>query len=346
MKKVFLSLATSSVLLLAQSNYKYEVTPVIGANIAQDKLNLEDTLLYGVQVQSNVHKYFGLKPQIALERVENAESTIAGFPEADITRVALNGVYDDFSMDTILKPYLLGGFGYEEMNGNRYSNNDSIFFNIGAGVKYYFENGMNLNLMVKELFKFDHGDREFSAMAGIGIPFGEIARKPAPAPAKPVIKHEEPAPVVAEPPVVKFLDDDNDGVENSVDKCPTTKAGLKVDKNGCAITIKIEALFIYDTSTITPETDMQKILDFAKFLNENKMYGTIINGHTDSVGSLKYNQKLSERRAIAIKNILIENGVEASRIKTIGYGEVKPIATNKTKEGRALNRRIEANLTY
>jgi len=343
MKKVFLSLATSSVLLLAQSNYKYEVTPVIGANIAQDKLNLEDTLLYGVQVQSNVHKYFGLKPQVALERVENAESTIAGFPEADITRVALNGVYDDFSMDTILKPYLLGGFGYEEMNGNRYSNNDSIFFNIGAGVKYYFENGMNLNLMVKELFKFDHGDREFSAMAGIGIPFGEIARKAPPAPSKPVVKHEEPAPV-AEP--VKFLDDDNDGVENSVDECPTTKAGLKVDQKGCAISINIEALFIYDTSIITPETDIQKILDFAKFLNENQMYGTIINGHTDSVGSLKYNQKLSERRAIAIKKILVDNGVEASRIKTVGHGEVKPIATNETKEGRALNRRIEANLTY
>jgi len=344
MKKVLLSLATSSVLLLAQSNYKYEVTPVIGANIAQDKLNLEDTLMYGVQVQSNVHKYFGLKPQIALERVENAESTVAGFPDADITRIALNGVYDNFNIDSVLKPYLLGGFGYEEMIGNPFSNNDSIFFNIGAGVKYYFENGMNLNLMVKELFKFDHGDREFSAMAGIGIPFGEIARKAPPAPAKPVVKHEEPTP--APEPVVKFMDDDNDGVENSVDACPTTKAGLKVDQKGCAITINIEALFIYDTSIVTPETDIQKILDFAKFLNENSAYGTIINGHTDSVGSLKYNQELSERRAIAIKNILVKNGVEASRIETVGHGEVKPITTNETKEGRALNRRIEANLTY
>jgi len=343
MKKILLSLSTSSIILLAQTNYKYEITPVIGKNIAQDRLNLEDTLMYGVQVQSNVHKFFGLKPQIALERVENAESTIALLPDADITRIALNGIYDDLNMDLTLKPYLLGGFGYEEMNGNRYSNNDSLFFNIGAGVKYYFDNGMNLNLMVKELFKFYHGDKEFSAMAGIGIAFGEIARKAPPAPAKPIIKKEETVQVVAP---VKSLDDDNDGVENSVDECLTTKAGLTVDQKGCAISMNIGALFIYDTAIFTSETDMQKILDFAKFLNENRMYGTIINGHTDSVGSLKYNQKLSEKRAIAVKNILVENGVEASRIETVGYGETKPIATNETKTGQALNRRIEANLIY
>jgi len=343
MNKILLSLVASSAVLLAQANYKYEVTPLVGANIAQDKLNLEDTLMYGVQVQSNVHEYFGLKPQIALERVENAESTVNGLPDADITRIALNGVYDKFNGTSNLKPYLLGGFGFEEMIGNPFSNNDSIFFNIGAGVKYYLDNGMNINLMVKELFKFDHGDRETSLMAGLGIPFGEIARK-APPKAEPIPVKEEPKP---EPVVVapEPADDDNDGVVNDMDKCLTTKPGVKVDSDGCAISITLEAHFIYDTATITPTTSMERILEFASFLKMNKEFGAIINGHTDSIGSETYNQDLSQRRADAIKKILVDNGADASKIETVGHGELKPTTTNSTKEGRALNRRIEANLT-
>jgi Outer membrane protein and related peptidoglycan-associated (lipo)proteins len=67
----------------------------------------------------------------------------------------------------------------------------------------------------------------------------------------------------------------------------------------------------------------------------------IATGHTDSIGTEAYNQKLSERRANAVKAYLVSKGVPASKITTLGKGETQPVATNKTKEGRAKNRRVD-----
>ncbi|RMF97213.1 MAG: OmpA family protein, partial [Candidatus Schekmanbacteria bacterium] len=67
-------------------------------------------------------------------------------------------------------------------------------------------------------------------------------------------------------------------------------------------------------------------------------------GHTDSIGSEKYNQKLSEKRAEAVKNYYVEKGVDASIIEAIGKGESEPVADNKTREGRAKNRRVVTEL--
>jgi outer membrane protein OmpA-like peptidoglycan-associated protein len=69
-----------------------------------------------------------------------------------------------------------------------------------------------------------------------------------------------------------------------------------------------------------------------------------IEGHTDSVGSKATNQKLSERRANAVRDYLIANGIDANRLTAAGYGEDKPIASNATRAGRAENRRVEVNL--
>jgi OmpA-OmpF porin, OOP family len=69
-----------------------------------------------------------------------------------------------------------------------------------------------------------------------------------------------------------------------------------------------------------------------------------IEGHTDSDGSNALNQTLSENRAAAVKNFLIENGIAADRLMSTGYGETKPIASNKNAAGKAQNRRVEIKL--
>jgi OmpA-OmpF porin, OOP family len=101
----------------------------------------------------------------------------------------------------------------------------------------------------------------------------------------------------------------------------------------------------YDTdkAIIKPAyySEVEKVADFMKRFPEQK--GTI-EGHTDSIASAKYNEKLSQRRAESVVKMLVEKyGIDKSRLIAKGYGESKPIADNKTKEGRQKNRRILAN---
>lgn len=139
------------------------------------------------------------------------------------------------------------------------------------------------------------------------------------------------------------LDSDNDGILDHNDKCPNTLKGLIVNKYGCHI-YKILRLNFRNNSSEIEEIYLKKVLDFSNFLLENKNYDVKIIGHTDSNSSTKYNELLSLRRANSVKDFLINKGIDSTYITTYGSGETKPIASNDTKEGRALNRRIEVVL--
>ena len=85
--------------------------------------------------------------------------------------------------------------------------------------------------------------------------------------------------------------------------------------------------------------------DVAQVLNDNPTIHIRIEGHTDSVGSAKYNRKLSDGRANSVMSELISRGIEPGRMEAEGFGEDRPIDTNETKEGRANNRRVEMHIT-
>ena len=76
-------------------------------------------------------------------------------------------------------------------------------------------------------------------------------------------------------------------------------------------------------------------------MKEHEKGNLAVTGHTDSTGSDKYNQALSERRAQSVTNYLVENGIDSKRIETMGMGESQPIASNATESGRSQNRRVE-----
>lgn len=108
------------------------------------------------------------------------------------------------------------------------------------------------------------------------------------------------------------------------------------------ITLKIE--FDFDKSDIKPKYH-NVIGKVDEFLKKYPNTTAVIEGHTDNRGSYQYNIKLSERRADSVRNYLIEKfGIAPERLTTKGYGYTKPIATNKTAEGRQKNRRIEAQI--
>jgi OOP family OmpA-OmpF porin len=106
------------------------------------------------------------------------------------------------------------------------------------------------------------------------------------------------------------------------------------------VTLAADVLFDFDKSVLKPE-GKAKLDDLANKVKAINLEVVIAIGHTDSIGSDAYNQKLSVRRAESVKAYLVSKGVEPNRIYTEGKGEKQPVASNKTKEGRQKNRRVE-----
>jgi len=109
------------------------------------------------------------------------------------------------------------------------------------------------------------------------------------------------------------------------------------------VVFNADAFFDFDKSTLKPEG--RQVLDQVAQQAQGLNLETIIAvGHTDSIGSDAYNQKLSERRAASVKTYLTSKGVPADRVYTEGKGETQPVASNATREGRAQNRRVEVEI--
>ncbi len=110
------------------------------------------------------------------------------------------------------------------------------------------------------------------------------------------------------------------------------------------ITLSADALFDFDKAVLKPEGKQAIDSELKRTHFEGGAIGISrikVVGNTDSIGTKAYNQKLSERRAEAVKAYLVSKGVPASKIHTEGHGEMDPVASNKTKEGRAKNRRAD-----
>ena len=106
------------------------------------------------------------------------------------------------------------------------------------------------------------------------------------------------------------------------------------------MTYAADAFFDFDKSVLKPE-GKAKLDDLVGKVKGVNLEVIIAVGHTDSVGTDAYNQKLSIRRSEAVKAYLVSKGIEKNRVYTEGKGELQPVADNKTKEGRAKNRRVE-----
>ena len=146
-------------------------------------------------------------------------------------------------------------------------------------------------------------------------------------------------------------DRDGDGVLDKDDKCPDVKG--TVANNGCPevsdeVVKKLNdyaKTILFDSGKASFQKQTYPVLQaIVAILKEYPNSNFSIEGHTDSDGADAANQTLSENRAAAVKNYLVENGIDSARLTSAGYGESKPIDTNKTKAGKANNRRVEVKL--
>ncbi len=106
------------------------------------------------------------------------------------------------------------------------------------------------------------------------------------------------------------------------------------------VTFAADAFFDFDKSALKPE-GKARLDDLVSKIRDMALEVVIAVGHTDSIGAADYNQRLSVRRAEAVKSHLVSQGIEANRIYTEGKGESQPVASNQTRDGRAKNRRVE-----
>ena len=232
--------------------------------------------------------------------------------------------------------------------GTEVASSKDTIGNLGLGAYYRINDALSLRGEARAIHNFDNNWWEGMALAGLNVALGGHL---APAVAVPDV-----APVVPEQPVVVDGDDDNDGVRNSIDQCPNTPANAVVDANGCPRDVGIEdqlrmelRVFFDNDKSVIKDQYRQEIQKVAEKMNEYPNATASIEGHASRINSrssAKYNQRLSEARANAVKSMLVNQfGIAPTRVSTVGYGFDRPIADNNTAEGRAMNRRVYAIIT-
>lgn len=151
-------------------------------------------------------------------------------------------------------------------------------------------------------------------------------------------------------PQFRIMDSDADGVIDARDMCINTTPGTSVDNYGCNqitekhFTIQLNVLFDSGDDQVKPRfySELKKL---AVFLQDHPGTSAVIEGHTDNMGSNEANRSLSQKRADAITDVLVDSfRISQHRIKGIGYGENNPIDTNDTEIGRENNRRVVAEV--
>ncbi|MGK8941729.1 OmpA family protein [Stutzerimonas stutzeri] len=213
-----------------------------------------------------------------------------------------------------LRPYVSAGVAHQSIGqADRGGRDRSTFANVGTGVKYYFTENFFAKASVDGMYNIDADEAEWMAGVGVGLNFGGGARQ---------VAAVEPTPEPAPAPIV----------DNEPEPAPEV------------VRVELDVKFDFDKSRVREES-YSDIKNLADFMQQYPQTTTTVEGHTDSVGTDQYNQRLSERRAEAVRNVLVnEYGVQGNRVNSVGYGESRPVADNSTEEGRQINRRVEAEV--
>ncbi len=321
MKKLLLCLGLASVLLGADNNVKFEITPTLNYNYFEGNLDMDNRYAPGIRLGYHFDDFWLDQLELGLEHYSDVKYTNSTLT-TDITRTYLSAI-KGIDLGEKFYFYGLAGGGYEDFSKGAFDNKSGGFGHYGAGLKFHLSDSLALRLETRDQISFHNANHSWVSTLGISFGFGAKREK---------VVAEQVKEVVIEPRVAA----------PAQSQCPAEpREGAMLDENGCEKTISFEGHFGFDKVDINPAFE-EKIKEIAQILDENARYDTILEGHTDNIGSRSYNQKLSERRAESVAKELEKFGVDKDRIQTVGYGQDKPRSSNDTKEGRADNRRVDA----
>lgn len=258
-----------------------------------------------------------------------------------------------FLPDSWIRPYIGAGLNYtifsnETSNAGDLNLRGSFGPAVGAGVDVTIWKDLFLNAAVRwididsdaSLNGADIGTIEIDPLI-YGVHLGYRFGRPEPV-AAPMARAAEPpppAPAPPPPPPPPPADTDGDGVIDDADRCPNTPMGHSVDRFGCSCDLTLNLTFGLNSAELTA-ADRAMLDELIPVLKDLPYIRGMVAGYTDSSGAEAYNQALSERRANAVRDYLIANGVSGDEFTAVGYGEANPVADNATAEGRAANRRV------
>ncbi|MCV6622468.1 MAG: OmpA family protein [Cellvibrionaceae bacterium] len=333
------------------SNHKYEAYLGAARQFIDGKRGIDNDT--GVVVGLG----YVLNENWTLEGVFNgfAADTEVGGIDVDGRHYRLDAVYN-MARNGAWQPFLVGGAGDQGFDVDGGDNHRETALNFGGGAKYFLNDQWALRGDLRAIHSLDEEATDYALGLGVAYLMGATA-----APQKldsdgdTVEDSMDQCPNTPAGVAVDgkgcALDSDRDGVFDYGDLCPNTPMGTKVDKDGCpekiakTVSIELQVNFDTDSATVKPQY-MSEIKDVAEFMKQYNKTNVELAGHTDSTASEAYNQALSNRRANAVAKVLVETfDVEAGRVTATGYGESRPVADNNTAEGRAANRRVVAEIS-
>ena len=318
-----------------------EITPFGGYNFFEKRQNLEDSPLIGGRLGYNFTKYLGIEGTWSFMKSFVDDKSLkfsregqftSPINDVNITQFNLGLLYN-FMPEGMFNPYIVGGYGVNHYSPKINNKNMSVI-DFGLGAKIWLTDHIALRADVRDNLILEETIHNVETTLGFVFAFGGESK----AAAVPV-------------------DSDGDGVPDTLDKCPDTPAGVAVDKDGCPPVVKKVVIlasepkveekvvavvtetkeeekvvilafedihFDFDQSTLKPEAKMILKRNI-QTLKDNPRAKIRIAGYTSASGTEEYNQKLSERRAKAVQEYLISEGlISGNRLSMIGYGESHP----------------------
>ncbi len=351
MKKKILFCAMLGAMSMAHSamaqdfDDRWYISGTVGILGTDNDRNTSNDAIFGIGVGKMVSQNVSVDVELDRANLTRDLSPKTAATGWDLTSLGVTGRYHFIKEGRNWWPYLAAGIGAQKNHYSGFaanSNGDAnLFVKVGAGLQA--DVSERVDIRIEGGTKFDFNDsfnvghyQDLYATASVLFALGDL---PAP-----VVPDAPDAPPAAD---CSTKDDDGDGVNNCNDRCPNSQAGQAIGPDGCPVPLTIDLKgvnFDFDKDTLRP--DAVVILDeAADILNKYPQLRVEVAGHTDSVGAEAYNQGLSQRRAQVVYNYLTGKGVDAARlVGPNGFGELKPIDVNTTKEGRARNRRTELNV--
>lgn len=330
----------------------------IGVNqfLFGDDIGLEDDTGW----RANIGYRFANPWGIELSHNDVAAEITGGIGEVDVTHTYLDLLYH-FNSGGKVEPYLALGYGKADMELA-----DGDTYDVGFGFKFYLSDHALVRPDIHYADVDEFGDEHLIASLNVSwLLGGSSAPKKAPQKAAEVKVMDGDKDGVADSadacPNTQAnvsvdsrgcpLDSDGDGVYDYEDKCPGTSMKVKVDAQGCPVILKddvsIELKVNFDSNSDVVKAEyLPEVRRVADFLEQYVNTAVVIEGHTDTSGAADYNKQLSQRRADAVARVLVEQfGVDATRVRSVGFGEENPVADESTPEGRVANRRVVAEIS-